>query len=312
MLDLKDLHYFVQVVDRGGFSAAGRSLRIPKSTLSHRIQQLEESLGVRLVNRTSRRFGMTEIGRGFYENALATLQQAEVAEASIRQHLSEPSGVVRITTPVAIAQFALRDLLPAFLARYPKVRVIQHATDVHVDIVAEGFDLALRGHSQPLPNSTLVQRKIASVAWLLFAGTDYLEQAGAPKKPADLTGHAVIALGQDAGTTWQLQRPRHPDAVVPIEPRFTSNDMVALKQAACAGLGIVALPAYVCWPEVQAGQMRQVLPGWTSQEASITALLPYRRVLLPAVRVLVDYLAAEFPRAVAVDLENGSTGGGTR
>lgn len=302
VLNLKDLFYFVQVVDRGGFSAAGRSLRIPKSTLSHRIQQMEASLGVRLVNRTSRRFGMTEIGRDFYENALATLHQAEVTEASIRQHLSEPSGVVRITAPVTIAQFALRDLLPAFLLRYPKVRIVQYATDMQVDIVAEGFDLALRGHSQPLPSSTLVQRKIARVPWRLFAAADYLDQAGTPKTPADLTGHAAIAMGKETMATWRLQRRRSQDVVIPIEPRFTSNDMVALKQAACVGLGIVALPTYVCWSEVKSGHLRPVLPSWLAADASITALIPYRRGLLPAVRVLIDYLAAEFPKTVAIDL----------
>lgn len=307
MLDLKDLLYFVQSVDRGGFSAAGRSLRIPKSTVSHRVQQLEETLGVRLVNRTSRRFGLTEIGREFYENALATLEQAEITEASIRQHLSEPSGVISLTTPVAIAQFALRDLLPRFLAQYPKVRIVQHATDVQVDIVAEGFDLALRGHSQPLPSSTLIQRKIADVPWLLFAGSEYLDRAGTPKKPSELTEHAAIAMGREAAATWRLQRPRSQDVVIAIEPRFTSNDMVALKQAACAGLGVVALPAYVCWPEVEAGQLRQVLPGWVAANSSVTALIPYRRGLLPAVRALVDFLAAEFPQAVAIGL-NPATG----
>ena len=301
MLELKDLFYFVQVVDRGGFSAAGRGLRIPKSTLSHRIQQMEETLGVRLVNRTSRRFGMTEIGRDFYENALATLQQAEITEASVRRHLSEPSGVVRLATSVAIAQFALRDLLPAFLARYPKVRIVQHATDAQIDIVAEGFDLALRGHSQPLPSSTLVQRKIADVPWLLFAGSDYLAQAGTPMKPDDLAGHAAIAMERKNAASWRLRHPRHQDVEIAIEPRFKSNDMVALKQAACAGLGIVALPAYVCWPEVQAASLRHVLPGWVAEESSVTALIPYRRGLLPAVRALLDYLAEELPRAVALN-----------
>ena len=303
MLNLKDLLYFVQVVDRGGFSAAGRSLRIPKSTLSHRVQQLEASLGVRLVSRNSRRFGMTDIGRQFYENALSTLQQAEITEASVRQHLSEPSGVIRITTPVAIAQFALRNLLPAFLAKYPKVRIVQYATDVQLDIVADGFDLALRGHSRPLLSSTLVQRKIAGVPWLLFAGSDYLDRAGTPERPADLAGHDAIAMAQESAATWRLQRARAKDVVIPIEPRFTSNDMVALKQAACTGLGIVALPAYVCWPEVQTGALRPVLPGWSAADSSVTALIPYRHGLLPAVRVLIDYLAAEFPRAVAIDLD---------
>ncbi|MES2292748.1 MAG: LysR substrate-binding domain-containing protein [Pseudomonadota bacterium] len=301
MLDLKDFLYFVQVVDRGGFSAAGRSLRMPKSTLSHRIQQLEETLGVRLINRTSRKFSTTEIGRAFYENALATLQQAEIAEASVRQHLSEPSGVIRITTSAAIAQFALRDLLPAFLTHHPKVRIIQHVTDVQVDIVAEGFDLALRGHSQPLPSSTLVQRRIAGVPWQLFAGPAYLDRAGVPMTLSDLARHAAIAMPQEAARAWRLQRSRGQRLVVPIEPRFVSNDMVSLKQAACAGLGIVALPRYVCWPDVVEGRLMPVLPGWLAADSSITALMPNRRGLLPAVRSFVDYIAAEFPRSVATD-----------
>ncbi|UZF93784.1 LysR substrate-binding domain-containing protein [Bosea sp. NBC_00550] len=301
MLDLKDLLYFVQVVDRGGFTAAGRGLRIPKSTLSHRVQQLESSLGVRLVNRTSRRFEVTESGRVFYDHAVATLQKAEIAEDSMRQRLIEPSGVVRLTTPVAIAQFALRDLLPVFLARYPKVRVIQYATDIQIDILAEGFDLALRGHSGPLPNSTLVQRKIADVPWLLFAGRNYVDRAGTPARPDDLIGHDAIALGYASAANWQLQRARAKGVTIPIEPRFVSNDMVALKQAASTGLGIVALPGYVCWPEVLTGDLVHVLPGWIASDSRITALMPYRHGLLPAVRALVDYLAAEFPGVVAVD-----------
>jgi DNA-binding transcriptional LysR family regulator len=301
VLDLKDLFYFVQVVDRGGFTAAGRTLRVPKSTLSHRIQQLEESLGVRLVSRTSRRFGMTEIGRTFYDNALATLQQAEVTEASIREHLSEPSGVIRMTSSVAIAQFALRDLLPSFIVRHPKVRIVQYATDVQVDVVAEGFDLALRAHSRPLPNSTLVQRKIASIPWLLFAGSSYLDRAGAPTKPAELANHDVVAMSQDPTTTWTLQQYGTEEAVIQIEPRFGSNDMVALKEAACAGLGIVALPGYVCQPDVKAGRLERVLPDWIAADSSVTALIPYRQGLLPAVRALADYLAAALPRAVAID-----------
>jgi DNA-binding transcriptional LysR family regulator len=300
MLELRDLFYFVQVVDRGGFTSASRSLRIPKSTLSGRVQRLEASLGVRLLNRTSRRFGVTEIGREFYDHALTALEKAGIAEDSVRQHLTEPSGIVRITTPAAIAQFALRDLLPNFMARYPKVRIVQYATDVQLDIVAEGFDLALRGHSSPLPNSTLVQRTVARVPWLLFAGPGYLDRTGTPERPGDLARHDAIALARDSAATWRLQRAEAKEVVIPIQTRFASNDMVALKQAACAGLGIVALPGYVCWPEVKTGALKQVLPGWIASDSSITALMPYRHGLLPAVRALVDYLAAEFPRAVAI------------
>src|SRR5881392_4134578 len=178
MLDLKDVFHFVQVVDRGGFTSAGNSLGLPKSTLSHRVQELEGSLGVRLINRTSRQFGMTDVGAEFYRYAIALLQSADVAEEAVRLRLSEPSGVIRLTTAVEIAQFALRDLIPAFLNRHPKVQIVEIATDRYVDIVGEGFDLAIRGHTTPLQNSSLVQRAIASVPWFLFAGPAYMKRAG--------------------------------------------------------------------------------------------------------------------------------------
>src|SRR6202008_4232409 len=134
MLDFNDFFYFVQIVDRGGFTAAGRTLRIPKSTLSHRIQQLETNLGVRLLNRTSRRFGVTDAGGEFYRHAVAMLREAEHAETAIRHRLSEPIGTVRFTAGIATMQFAMRDMVASFLVRYPKVNLIARATDEMIDI----------------------------------------------------------------------------------------------------------------------------------------------------------------------------------
>ena len=165
VLDLNDFLYFVQVVDRGGFTAAGRTLGIPKSTLSHRIQQLETKLGVRLLNRTSRRFGMTDAGEEFYRHAVVMLREAELAETAIRHRLNEPTGTVRCTAAVATMQFAMRDIVPDFLLRYPKVNVVAHATDQNVDIVGENYDVAIRAHSDPLPDSTLVQRTLTPAPW---------------------------------------------------------------------------------------------------------------------------------------------------
>src|SRR3569833_4545013 len=135
MLELNDFFYFVQVVDRGGFTAAGRTLRVPKSTLSHRMQELEASLGVRLLNRTSRRFGLTDAGEDFYRHAVAMLREAELAEITIRHRLTEPTGSVRCTAGTATMQFALADIIADFLIRYPKVNVVAHAADRMVDIV---------------------------------------------------------------------------------------------------------------------------------------------------------------------------------
>jgi DNA-binding transcriptional LysR family regulator len=301
MLDLKDVYYFVQVVDRGGFTSAGRSLRLPKSTLSHRVRQLEATLGVRLMNRTSRRFGMTDVGREFYQYALAMLQSAEVAEEAVRQRLSEPSGIIRLTTAVEIAQFGLRDLIPIFLNRYPKVRIIESATDTLVDIVAEGFDLALRGHTAPLQNSTLVQRAIAYAPWYLFAGEKYLDRMEEPAAPEDLSRHSTISMVRGGASVWYLRGTNGREAVVPIEPRFLSNNMVSLKEAACANLGVAALPGFICREELQSGKLRHILPDWIAADARVSALIPYRGGLLPAVRAFVDFLAIEFPKVTAFD-----------
>lgn len=299
VLELKDVYFFVQVVDRGGFTSAGESLRVPKSTLSHRVRELEAVLGVRLINRTSRQFGMTDVGAEFYQYALQMLQTADQAEEFVRQRLNEPSGTIRITTAVEIAQFALRDLIPTFLNRYPKVKIVEIATDRLVDMVAEGFDLALRGHVASLQNSTLVQRNIASVPWYLFASPEYLWGAGEITDPLSLSEHSTLAMDRQGADVWKLKGPGGGEADVPIDPRFLSNNMIALKEAACANLGVAALPGYMCREEIASGRLRQILPGWIAADARMSALMPYRNGLLPAVRSLVDFLAAEVPKVTA-------------
>ena len=301
MLDLNDFFYFVQVVDRGGFTAAGRTLRLPKSTLSHRIQQLESELGVRLLNRTSRQIGMTDAGEEFYRHAVTMLRGAELAETAIRHRLKEPIGTVRCTAAMATMQFALRDIVAEFLARYPKVNVVAHASDQNVDIVGEHYDVAVRAHTEPLPDSTLVRRDLAPAPWLLFAGAAYLDAKGAPRTPTDLRKHAsLFMMRTGVAPVWRL---RHASAakdevIIPLNPRLLSDDIVTLKRAAIAGLGVVALPGYVCRDEVRSDELRQVLPAWLAGDSTITALIPYRRGLLPSVRVFIDHLAAEFPKAI--------------
>jgi len=301
MLDLNDFYLFVQIVDRGGFTAAGRTLRMPKSTLSHRIRQLETDLGVRLLNRSSRRFAMTDAGEEFYRHAVTMLRDAEGAEVAIRRRLREPAGAVKCTAAMATMQFAMRDVLPGFLARYPKVDVVAHATDENVDIVGENYDVAIRAHSDPLPDSNLVQRTLAPAPWFLFAGSAYLDSHKPPETPKHLQNHASLFMMRTGVTpVWRLRHARQGkgEAVIPLRPRLLSDDMVGLKKAAIEGLGIVALPGYVCRNEIRSGELRRVLPNWIAGDSTITALLPYRQGLLPSVRVFVEYLAAEFPKTV--------------
>ncbi|WJR66374.1 LysR substrate-binding domain-containing protein [Neorhizobium sp. CSC1952] len=296
MLDLRDIYYFVQIVDRGGFTAAGNFLRLPKSTLSHRMRELEVNLGVRLLNRTSRQFGMTEVGTEFYRYATQVLREADLAEQAVRQRVSEPSGTIRITTAVEIAQFALKHLLPTFLNKYPKVRIVEITTDRLIDIVGEGFDLALRGHVTPLQDSGLVQRAIARVPWCLFASPGYLKDKGTPIAPEDLVRHETISMVGRTTGVWKLQNGDGTMLEIAVDPRFLSNNMVALKEAACADLGIAALPGYICKDELADRRLVQLMPGWITADARMSAVMPHREGLPPAVRALVDFLAAEIPK----------------
>ncbi len=279
------------------------TLRIPKSTLSHRILQLETKLGVRLLNRTSRRFGMTDAGGEFYRHAVAMLREAELAETAIRHRLHEPTGTVRCTAAVATMQFAMRGFVAEFLVRYPNVNVVAHATDQFVDIVGENFDVAIRAHSDPLPDSTLVQRTLTPAPWFLFAGAAYVDANGPLNRPHDLKKHpSLFMMRTGLNPIWRLRRSggRRQEIVVPLTPRLLIDDMLSLKEAAIGGLGIVALPGYVCRDEVQSGALRQVLPGWIADDSTLTALMPYRQGLLPSVRAFVEHLAAELPKAVRI------------
>jgi DNA-binding transcriptional LysR family regulator len=300
MLDLNDLYLFVQVVDKRGFAAAGRALDLPKSSLSRRIGELETRLGVRLIHRTSRSFVVTEIGHELYRHALAMLVEAEAAEAAVKRRLAEPSGAVRFTCSVSLAQYVLAELLPRFLSAYPKVELVQHATNRTVELVDEGFDFALRAHGGPLADSSLVRRPLASVSWHLVASPAYLERAGTPRAPEDLPGHAGLLLDSRAGDAhWTLKHAGGETTEIAFRPSLRSDDMVTLTTAARRGLGIVALPCYLVAADLAAGRLRRVLPDWTAGDATLTVLAPSRRYQLPAVRAFIDFLAAELPPALA-------------
>ena len=304
MLDLNDFFLFVQVVDRGGFAAASRSLRTPKSTLSYRIQQLEGSLGVRLLNRTPRKLVMTGAGEEFYQRALAMLRAAESAEDILRHRLSEPSGTMRCTGDVATMQFAMTGIINDFLIRYPKVNLVVHACDRLVDIVGENFDIIIKVHFGPLPDSNLVQRMLAPAPWFLFAGPDYLAASVEPQQPEELRDHPSLCMMRTGvEPAWRLRpagKAQEDEFVLPLTPRLLSDDWIGLQEAAIKGLGIVALPGYICNAAVKSGALRRVLPDWTAGNSTITALLPYRQGLLPSVRAFLDHLAAEFPKAVQI------------
>lgn len=302
-MDLTDFQFFVSIVDSGGFSAASRALGIPKATLSQRMTRLEATLEVRLLMRSSRHVGMTEAGGDFYRHAMAALREAELAKNVVRQRLAEPSGLVRCTAGIATMHFGLSDIISRFLTKYPKVTIVAHSTDKFVDIVKENFDVAVRGHSEPLPDSGLVQRTLATGHITLFAGTSYLARHGEPTGPRELEAHWALCMTRESMPgTWRLQhlRQERDDVVVTLKPRLVSDDVGTLQKAAIAGHGVVALPPYICEDAVRAGIMRRVLPDWTLGAATMTALLPHRQGMLPSVRAFLDHLVEEVPKTMTV------------
>lgn len=298
--DLNDYYYFVQSVDHGGFSATGRALDIPKSTLSRRVIALESRLGVRLIERTSRRFVLTDVGRDFYRHAQAMLIEADAAEEVVTRRLAEPSGTIRLTCSIGMARF-LADPLMRFLAAHPKVNLVQMTTNRYVDLVEEGFDIGVRGHSRPLPDSRLIQRRLTPTPWHAFAAPGHLDREGTPEQPQELAQHAAVALGTRSDeAAWHLHTDSGEEVVVPFVPRLRSDDLETLKTAAIAGLGLVSLPAYLARDEVSQGRLRRILPTWVTQSgAEVTLLTPSRRGQLPSVRALIDFLVAKFPQIVS-------------
>ena len=300
-IDLNDYYYFVHVVEKGGFTRAAEALGIPKSRLSRHIQQLEERLDTILIQRTTRQSRITELGEVFYQHARAALDQVEFAEAALKRKKNTLSGKVTLSCSVGVAQFALKELVARFMKDNPEVTVLQQVTNQNIDLVASGVDISIRGHVDPLPDSTLIQRRLAVVEWNLFASPDYPSDENPIATPADLVNHETLALGWQAhGDRWRLEHQSGTKENIQITPRFKSDDMATLKEAASEGLGIVALPAYTCRNELAAGQLVNVLPEWHAGQADLSLVMPRRRGFTAPVDALRTFLQAELADFVAM------------
>jgi DNA-binding transcriptional LysR family regulator len=292
MQDLNDLFYFVQVVDHGGFAAAGRALGVPKSKLSRRIQVLEERLGVRLLNRSSRRFSITEIGREYYDHCAAMLVEAEAAEQVIAEVRAEPRGVIRVSCPTALLSFQFGALFARFMAEHPAIEVHLEGTNRRVDVIAEGFDIAIRVRFPPLAPSDLVMRQLDKSIQYLVASPALVPQT--LMSPADLVGLPSLDLGPPQGEhVWRLRHVDGPEAAIRHAPRLVTDDMPTLREAAYAGVGVVQLPLMMIWEDLTAGRLVEVLPDWQLPAGIVHATFASRRGLLPSVRALLDFLVRE-------------------
>ena len=291
MQDLNDMLYFAEVVDRGGFAAAGRALGVPKSKLSRRVAELEARLGVRLLQRTTRKLSLTEAGELFHRHSVAVREEADAASEAVAQVQSEPRGTIRVVCPVTLAQSTIGPLIPLFLERHPMVRIEMQVNNRVVDLVQEGVDVALRVRPTLEASGSLVVKNLGNTYGLLVASPELFERQGRPQSPEELSKLSTLAMSAtDGKTAWKLIGPGGREYDFQHRPVYTADDLLTLKYAVVKGTGMSVLPDYMCRRELRLGQLEQVLPGWAPRPGVIHAVFPSRRGLLPAVRRFLDFL----------------------
>jgi DNA-binding transcriptional LysR family regulator len=299
MQPLDDFYYFAKVIEHGGYAKAARALGIPKSRLSRHVAALETRLGVRLVNRSTRRFVVTEVGQEVRRHATAMLAEADAAVEAVEFARAEPAGVVKASCPVALTQTAMAQYLPEFLARYPKIRLMLYATNRRVDVINEGFDVALRVRTVPTGEDGLVMRTFGSSSNFLVASREYLNERGRPERPEQIPQHATLSFSPETDRpTWELFDTDGTSVQIEHTPRLVCHDFPMLRSAVLAGLGIALLPESVVRADVERGTVEQVLPAWTLPLGVFHVVFPTRRGLLPSVRAFIDFLADRMPKLV--------------
>ena len=291
LTDLDDFCCFAQVVEHGGFSAAERATDIPKSKLSRRVYNLEERLGVRLIQRSSRHFAVTDIGMNIYRHAQVMLSAAQAAHDLVDHLSTEPRGIIKLSLPVSIAQNEIARILPAFLKQYPEIKIQMMVTNRRVDIINEGFDIALRVRSSLDDDPNLVIRQFDQIEQHLFASQGYLNEFGHLKNPEELSEHKILSMADEHTEQFLiLHNNMQQQKKIRVMPTVLGSDLSMLAQLATSGCGITLLPDNVVQQYVERGELVRVLPEWKAAHGIFHMVYPSRRGLLPAVRVFIDYL----------------------
>lgn len=292
MQDLNDLYYFAQSVAHGGFAPASRAICVPKSKLSRRVALLEDRLGVRLINRSSRRFAVTEIGDTFYQHCKAMLVEAEAAQEAIESVQAEPRGVIRMTCPITLLHVHIGGFLAEFMARYPKITIYLEGTNRRVDVLNEGIDVAVRVRPPPLETKDLEIKVLSDRGLALVASPTLVARHGVPGAPADLHDWPSISLSASQSEhRWVLYGPDNAKVTINHQPKLVTDDMIALRRVAMAGVGAVQLPILTVQKQLERGELVRLLPDWQPHRDIIHVVYPGRRGVLPAVRTLIEELA---------------------
>ena len=289
MQNLTDIAIFVKVVELSSFTAAAEALEMSQPVISKAVTRLEERLGARLLNRTTRRLSLTEAGAELYRRSSQALTEIDNAELEVARYQTEPRGLLRITAPMSFSLLHLAPLIGEFLERYPGVRVDMQLDDRHVDLVEDGFDLALR--IGRLADSSLIAKRIASIQQVVCASPAYLKSRAPLESPEELLEHNCLTYTYlSTPREWRFEGANDEPIVVPVKGSLQSNNGMILRDAAVAGAGIVMLPTFYLCNELRDGTLVVALRDYSIAELSLYAVYSERRNLLPKVRAFIDYL----------------------
>ncbi|MGM0586342.1 MAG: LysR family transcriptional regulator [Pseudomonadota bacterium] len=290
---LNEMEAFVRVVDLGGFTDAAKKMGLSKSAVSKHVASLEERLGARLLNRTTRRVSPTEIGLAFYDRAIRVLAEAAEADAMVSSMQEAPRGELRISAPVSFGLRALSPAITGFMKSYPDISVHMVLDDRFVELVAEGFDLAIR--IGELPDSSLRARKLADAQLHIVAAPTYLKEQGAPESVQGLSEHNLLHYSNlSSGNYWRLGGSNGKERQVRAVGRLTVNNGDALRQAAVDGLGIAFLPDFILGDALHRGELVELLPDSRPAPLGVYAVYPQGRFPQPKLRAFIDYMAETF------------------
>ncbi len=292
MVDLNEMVIFTKVVKEGSFTAAAKSMGMPKSTVSRKVSQLERRLGVRLLHRTTRSLNLTEVGAAYYDRCARIVADAEGADLAVSQLHSSPRGTLRVTAPPVFGDIFLGEVITNYTQAYPEVEVDVVLTANKLDLVEEGIDVAIR--IGRLDDSTLIARKLGDAQGFCCASPEYLKEHGTPQHPGDLQAHSCILLGRiRAGASWRFQGEEGP-ITVPVSGRLMSNSFALARQAALDHMGVAALPSFICADDIRAGRLTPVLQPWAINGGGVYAIYPSNRHLSAKVRAFLDALIESY------------------
>ncbi|MFP2896388.1 LysR substrate-binding domain-containing protein [Corallococcus sp. 4LFB] len=294
-MDLNELLVFARVVQAGSFTAAAKALRMPKSTVSRKVSELEERVGAQLLQRTTRTLHLTEVGRAYYAHCERIVAEAEAAELAVTRMQAGPHGLLRVTTPLSV--HFLAPMVARFMEQYPDVQLELFCTDRAVDLMEEGFDLAVRAGR--LPDSSLMARRLGDIEWLVVASPEYLHARGTPRTPSDLAKHDCLFFGTSLeSNVWTLHAGGR-SVDVKVSGRLVINEPDMLRAVTLVGAGVALIPGQQCVEDLESGRLQRVLPDWSSAGAPVHAVYPPTRHHVPKVMAFVEVLREHWPQLQA-------------